>query len=116
MLIDQNRSLSCQSQWILDRIYDDFSRLLFLYGHREASALSNELPEESDQFRFLHTSCLSNIKGSVGLILSKSSVIRISIPLDLSSRSFIPLPRFIRSRRATPLLVPSLVFPPGCFA
>ena len=95
-----------------DRIYDDFSRLLFLHAHREASALSNELPEESDQFRFLHTACLGNIKGSVGLILSKASVMRISIPLDLSSRSFIPLPCFIRSRRATPLLAPSLVFPP----
>ena len=41
------------------RIYDDFSRLLFLHAHREASALANELPEESDQFRFLRTSCLS---------------------------------------------------------
>ena len=35
------------------RIYDDFSRLLFLHAHREASVLPNELPEESDQFRFL---------------------------------------------------------------
>ena len=56
------------------RIYDDFSRLLFLDAHREASALSNELPEESDQFRFLRASCLSNIKGSVGLILAPSLV------------------------------------------
>jgi hypothetical protein len=31
-----------------DRLYDD---LLFLYAHREASTLANELPEESDQFR-----------------------------------------------------------------
>ena len=30
-----------------DRIYDDFSRLLFLQAHREASVLANELPEES---------------------------------------------------------------------
>ena len=37
---------------------------------------------------------------------------RISIPLDLSSRSFTPLPRFIRARRSTPLLAPSLVFSP----
>ena len=56
------------------RIYDDFSRLLFLHAHREASALSNELPEESDQFRFLLTSCLPNVKGSVGLILAPSLV------------------------------------------
>jgi hypothetical protein len=46
------------------------------------------------------------------LILPKASAMRISIPLDLSSRPFIPLPCFIRSRRATPLLAPSLVFPP----
>ena len=94
------------------RIYDDFSRLLFLHAHREASALSHELPEESDQFRFLRAACLANIKGSVGLILAKVSVMRISIPLDLSSRPFIPLPCFIRSRRVTPLLDPSLIFSP----
>jgi hypothetical protein len=39
------------------RVYDDFSRLLFLHAHREASALSNEIPEESDQFRFLRAAC-----------------------------------------------------------
>jgi hypothetical protein len=51
------------------RVYDDFSRLLFLH-HWEASALSNEIPEESEQFRFLRAACYSNIKGSVGLIFS----------------------------------------------
>ncbi len=55
-----------------------------------------------------------NIKGSVGLILTKVSVMRISIPLDLSSRPFIPLPRFICRRRPLPLLAPSLVFTPRC--
>jgi hypothetical protein len=99
-----------------DRIYEDFSRLLFLHAHREASALTNELPEESEQFRFLRAACFTNIKGSVGLILAKASAMRISIPLDLSSRPFIPLPCFIRSRRATPLLAPSLVFSPRRFA
>jgi hypothetical protein len=49
---------------ISDRIYDDFSRLLFLHAHREASVLTNELPEESGQFRFLRAACLVNIKGS----------------------------------------------------
>jgi hypothetical protein len=39
---------------------------------------------------------------------------RISIPLDLSSRPFIPLPRFIRRRHPLPLLVPSLVLTPRC--
>ena len=95
-----------------DRIYDDFLRLLFLYSHRETSALVHDIPEESGHFRFLHVVCLPNIKGSVGLILAKTSVMRISIPLDLSSRPFIPLPRFIRCRRPTTLLPPSLVFSP----
>jgi len=56
---------------------------LFLHPHGEASALTNDIPEESDHFRFLHVPCLVNIKGSVGLILAKSSDMRISIPLDL---------------------------------
>ena len=94
------------------RIYDDFSRLLFLHAHREVSALADELPEELDQFRYLRAACLPNMKGSVGLILVKDSDMRISIPLDLSSQPFIPLPRFIRARRSTPLLPPSLVFSP----
>jgi hypothetical protein len=48
------------------------------------------------------------------LILAKASARRISIPLDLSSRPFIPLPCFIRLRRPLPLLAPSLVFSPRC--
>jgi hypothetical protein len=92
------------------RIYDDFLPLLFLYGHREASALPNDIPEESGHFRFLHAPCLANIKGSVGLILAKASAMRISIPLDLSSRPFIPPPCLFHSRRSTTLLTPSLVF------
>jgi hypothetical protein len=85
----------------LGRLYDDFLHLLFLHAHREASALTNELPEESDQFRFLRAACLDNLKGSVGLILVKESAMRISILLDISSRSFIPMPRFTRSRCPT---------------
>jgi hypothetical protein len=54
------------------RVYDDLSRLLFLHDHREASGLTNEIPEESGQFRFLRTDWYTNIKGSVGLILTKS--------------------------------------------
>jgi hypothetical protein len=77
------------------RLYDDFSRLLFLHTHRETSVLSNEVPEESGQFRFLRAACYANIEGSVGLILAKASDMRISIPLDLSSRPFIPLPRLV---------------------
>ena len=95
------------------RMYDEFIHLLFLHPHREASVLDNELTEESDQFRFLRASCFANLKGAIGLIMAKASAMRISTPLDLSSRSSIPLPRFIRSRRPTPLLATSLVlFPP----
>ena len=75
-----------------DHIYDDFLRLLFLHAHCEASALANEILKVSSHFRFLRAACLANIKGSVGLILAKASVMRISIPLDLSSSPFIPLP------------------------
>ena len=71
-----------------------------------------DIPEESGHFRFLRAARVVNIKGSVGLILTKVSDMRISIPLDLSSRPFIPLPSFIRSRRPTTLLAPSLVFSP----
>ncbi len=96
-----------------DHIYDDFLRLLFLHVHREVSTLANDIPvEESGHFRFLRATCLVNIKGSVGLVLTKSSVMRISIPLDLSSRPSIPPPCFIHSRRPTTLLTPSLVFSP----
>jgi hypothetical protein len=48
----------------------------------------------------------------VGLIFLKVSVMRISIPHDLSSRLFIPPPRFILSRRPTTLLALSLIFSP----
>ena len=95
-------------------LYDDFVRLFFLYSHREGSVLANELPEESDQFRFLRASCFANLKGAVDLIMTKASAMWISIPLDLSSRTSIPFPRFIRSCHLTPFLVPSLVLFPPC--
>ena len=95
------------------RLYDDFIRLFFLHSYREVSALANELSEESERFRHLRASCFANLKGAVGLIMGKVSAMSVEIPLDLSSRSFIPLPRFIHSRRPPPLLAPSLVlFPP----
>ena len=54
---------------LLGHLYDEFIRLLFLDTHREVSSLTNELPEESDQFRFLRASCFTNLKGTVGLIM-----------------------------------------------
>jgi hypothetical protein len=68
-----------------DRIYDDFLRLLFFHPNRETSTLTT-YREESGHFRVLRAVCVTNIKGSVGLILTKSSDMRISIPVDLSSR------------------------------
>jgi hypothetical protein len=56
------------------RLYDDFSRLLFLHTHREASALDNEILEESGQFRFLRTACYVNIKGSALVFTPRRSV------------------------------------------
>ena len=94
------------------RVYDDFVRLFFLHVHREDSILVGELPEESEQFRFLQTSRLANIKDTVGLILVKVSVMRVTIPIDLSTPPFIPLPRFFNSRLTPPLLNPSLVLFP----
>ncbi len=85
-----------------------------MHDHREVSALDNELSQESDQFLFLHTSCFANLKGVVGLIIVKTSTMWISIPLDLSSRSGVPLPHFIRSCCPTPFLTPSLVLFPQC--
>jgi hypothetical protein len=86
--------------------------MLFLHAHREASILAGELPEESEQFCFLRASRLANLKGSVGLILAKASAMRVTIPIDLSTRPFIPLPRFFNSRRVPPLLNKSLVLIP----
>ncbi len=44
--------------WIDDLDYfecydEDFTRLLFLHAHREASILAGEIPEESEHFRLL---------------------------------------------------------------
>jgi hypothetical protein len=52
--------------------------MIFLHAHREASILDGELPEESEQFRFLRASRLANLKDSVGLILAKASAIRVT--------------------------------------
>jgi hypothetical protein len=74
--------------------------------------LAGELPEESEQFRFFRAPRLANLKGSVGFMSPKTSTIRVALPIDLSTLSFIPLPRFFNSRRSPPLLNPSLLFFP----
>ncbi len=104
-----NVTLWSSSAW---RFFLKKNEKKLIFPNQPASTLANEIPEESGQFRFLRSGCYANIKGSVGLILEKASVMRISIPLDLSSRPFIPLPRFICRRRPLPLLASSLVFTP----
>ena len=50
--------------------------------YRETGVLSGELPEESDQFRFSRTPRLTSLKGSVGLIVDKVSVMRVTITIE----------------------------------
>ncbi len=86
--------------------------MFFLNAHCEASILAEELPEEPEQFRLWRSAHLANRKVSVGLNLGTSSVLRITIPVDLSTRSFIPQPHFFNSRRVPPLHNQSLVLFP----
>jgi hypothetical protein len=94
------------------RVYDDFTRLFILHVYLEASIISGELPEESEQFRFLQDTRLAILKGSVGLLLAQDSAMRVTIPIDLSTRPFIPLSRCLNSRRVLPLLNQSMVLFP----
>ena len=59
-------------------VYDDFVRLFFLDEHRETLVFwpVNYLRK---QFRFFRTVRLVNLQGSVGLILSKDSVVRVTM-------------------------------------
>jgi len=52
---------------------------------------------------------MTNLRDSVGLILPKTSVMWVTILIDLSTWSFTPLPRFFNTRRVPPLLNQSLV-------
>ena len=51
----------------------------------------------------------THIKGSVGLTLANASVIRVAIPLDLSTRFFIPPPCFPCCCRPSPPLLLVLI-------
>ncbi len=84
---------------------------MFLYGHPEDSVFAGEFPviwSVSFPVRYLS----DNLKDSVGLILVKTSTTRVTILIDLSTRSWIPLPRFFYSRRSPPLITSSLVLFP----
>ena len=78
------------------RLYDGFLCLFFWHPHCEASDLSEELPEESKKnptrWRFDQPYYL---KTSVGLILAKVSVMRVTIPIDLSTWTYFSLIPFV---------------------
>jgi hypothetical protein len=57
------------------RLCDDFLGLLFFHAHLDTSVLTREFAEESDQFHFLHPTSLHHLKGSVGLTLTKPSLV-----------------------------------------
>jgi hypothetical protein len=46
------------------------------------------------------------------LILDKASAMWVTIPIDLSTRSYVPLPHIFKSRRVPPLFNQSLVLIP----
>ena len=81
----------------LGRLYDDFLHSSCTFITRLGLCPEN-FTEESDQFRFRRDTYFTHLKGSVGLILTTASAMRVSVPFDLSPWPFIPLPLFIRSR------------------
>jgi hypothetical protein len=80
---------------------------LVLHSHREDSPLTRELPKESDQFLFLRVVCLTNLKDSVGLILTKVSVMRVTLPFESRhGRSYVSLTSFTHVVSLLFLLLP----------
>ena len=74
--------------------------MMFLQSDRQASLIAGEIPKESEQFRFIRANCQTNLKASVSLIMTKASAMRVTIPLDLSTKAYIPRMRgFPRARR-----------------
>ncbi len=90
----------------LGRLYDDFLLCSCTFIVRLGLCPEN-FTEESDQFRFRRDTYFTHLNGSVDLILSTASTMRVSIPLDLSPWSCIPLPHFNRSRHES-------TSPPSC--
>ena len=83
----QTETVDDHRVWVVLRIGSD----RFEDDHcKDRFVLVREIPEESDQFRFLRGDYLTNLKGSIGLILTKTSVMRVDIKLQLSTRTFIP--------------------------
>jgi hypothetical protein len=88
---------------------DKFLITLIMYtlsSYRQTTVLTGELREESDHFRFFHSTWLANLKWSVDLTLPKTSVNEdFHSPQSsyLHGSSF--LPHFIRTRRSPLLLL-----------
>jgi hypothetical protein len=71
--------MSLSVNTVTSHLYDDFLFLLFLNTQCETSASSRDLPEVSDQFRFRDTVRFTHLKGSVGVILTKTSTMEVGI-------------------------------------
>ncbi len=58
-----------ETGWARWRTLVSFRGRFLLFSSYLQTALDNELSEESNPFRFLRPTCLTNLKGSLGLIL-----------------------------------------------
>ena len=98
-------------------VYDDFVRLIFLYVYHESSDLAGELPEESDHFRFLLTTSLTNLKESVGLSLHKPRQVGLLFPSTcLHGLSYLSLVSFTLVERPSSYSFPILISSTLCLS
>jgi hypothetical protein len=71
-----------------DRLHGEFVRLLFLHPHRETdhffatSGVQLAQTNPSGQFHFRRSAFSQQLKGKVGLTLSKAAALRINLNLD----------------------------------
>jgi hypothetical protein len=69
------------------RLHSEFVRLLFLQAHREtdrffAASGVQSAQFDRDQFHFLRTAFLTELKSKVGLALPKAAALRVNLNLD----------------------------------
>ena len=77
------------------------SYLFYFFWSAATTRCGNDpsYPEQSVVFRDKKIRTRTFTTPSVSLILAKASAMKVTIPLDLSTRPFIPLPRFFHSVR-----------------
>jgi len=75
------------------------------------SCLAGKLPEESEQFRFLRTTHLVNLKGSVGLISVKDSAMRVAVLYKNLDRPSVICPDQILGRAQRIGSLPRVLYP-----